>query len=29
MDPAKLNEDNGVDVFIAELDKVFEKDKMD
>ena len=29
MDPAKLNADDGVEVLIVELDKVFEKDKMD
>ena len=28
MDPAKLNADDGVQVLIAELDKVFEKDKL-
>ena len=28
MDPAKLNADDGVQVLIVELDKVFEKDKL-
>ena len=29
LDPAKLNADDGVTVLITELDKLFEKDKID